>query len=358
MVFNPYYKKRVDPYGSQNCGATRKSSTDSFSNVLCDVLPMDSIDNIIGPFSYTEYKYGERTIGIFGEYHNIDKPTKISKNTTLTFSGFISSLLTQSTIQYDLFVEMPYINKRLKGSRIHKSNTMLSIIQKNYKDCLSVVKHCPYKNLRAHYTDYRTSTSFEKSIVFKVYNELDLKKPFPKAIRDHEIFKNPILFYKREQTKVLGIFKDPKILKQLRNVPKNIDIKKFFLKSVKNMEREFKQFLKMYWSNVDPAIIINSLKTYSKFFSAIVSEFINFFIDLNNVVMDVYTISRMFRTFNRTPEEDPKNIIVYVGNNHAETYRHFMEYIKAKKIIDITGEKYITFSDTDKKQSFLYNRNF
>ena len=64
----------------------------------------------------------------------------------------------------------------------------------------------------------------------------------------------------------------------------------------------------------------------------------------------------MFRTFHKTPADDPENIIVYAGDNHAEYYTDFFNYINADKIIEINSKtnRYIEFSEENKHKSFLF----
>ena len=75
-------------------------------------------------------------------------------------------------------------------------------------------------------------------------------------------------------------------------------------------------------------------------------------------IMDIYALARMFRTFDKTPDKDLKNIIVYVGNAHAKFYKMFLEYMNADKIVEIkrkTNCYYVHFSESQKQKSFLFN---
>ena len=84
------------------------------------------------------------------------------------------------------------------------------------------------------------------------------------------------------------------------------------------------------------------------------------FMSIHANIMDIYTLARMFRTFGRTPKEDPENIIVYAGELHANRYCEFLESINATPIITkldhgkINITNYVTFSPEDKAKSFLF----
>lgn len=84
------------------------------------------------------------------------------------------------------------------------------------------------------------------------------------------------------------------------------------------------------------------------------------FMDLFAIVMDVYALARMFRTFAENPvmPSTPDNIIVYVGSVHATNYDNFLiNYLKAKKTIEIPFSKTTSclhFSEENKRKSILF----
>jgi hypothetical protein len=70
-------KGKKEFYYKQNCASDRQS-IQNFSNTVkhylsktCDILPIEKIENIVGPVSYNEYIVNDKTIGIFGEFHFI-----------------------------------------------------------------------------------------------------------------------------------------------------------------------------------------------------------------------------------------------------------------------------------------------
>ena len=89
------------------------------------------------------------------------------------------------------------------------------------------------------------------------------------------------------------------------------------------------------------------------------------FLDIFTIIMDIYTLARMFRTFNignKNMPVSPKNIIIYVGDYHADIYNDFfMNYLALYTPITLTIDiKYNTtsclhLSPEDKRKSVLFN---
>ena len=58
---------------------------------------------------------------------------------------------------------------------------------------------------------------------------------------------------------------------------------------------------------------------------------------LGKIIVDIYALSRIFKSFNLGYKEKyepkiPKNIIIYAGDGHCETYRQFLKYMNFKII--------------------------
>ena len=369
MIFNPYYGKYVEYRGPENCSLARdslKRVSDDQKNGLfitsyCDVLPLSEITNVVGPVSYNEYRYKNYNIGVFGEYHNINAVSiRLGPNDTLNFSSFMQSVITQNSRQFDLFLEKPYQRTVKEFGNVSQSATIFNIIGTDFKNCLTLIKNCPFMNLRAHYIDYRPimdESEYGKSID-DIYKILFSGGFSVELISDMamELLVNASKIYKSETARVKKFIKsDKKILKQLANCPLKNEIVTFINDKMIQYRKEFELFLQ------DSAIAKFLQKPTTKPTQAVYDKFpqlIDVFLNMAVSVMDIYALARMFRTFGKTSKEDPENIIVYVGEAHAKTYREFLKYIDAQNIIkklEKVGKKYVSFSSKDKAKSFMFN---
>ena len=364
LIYDPYYGKNVSQ--KDNCGLSRKSlervpSTNlnkDFVSMFCDVLPLKNIVNVVGPIMYFELKYKTYNIGLFGEQHHIQSPPNLSQENTLNFSSFILSIITQNaSTEYDFFLETRF---RLPGHVYpgpYSRNTILNLLDTDFKGCFDIVKKCPYKNLRAHYTDYRSVSDLLTSDLYSIYNyivylpdNLPLKNgSFPSTLQ--MLIANPLKKYDEVVAYVDNlIHTDKKILKQLDSIP--VDIKKsileFYNLIIKTRTRNaFQTFIKK--SKLDDISFFNP--TFND--ATILMEFITYYMMVYAALMDVYTLARMFKVYDPTK---PKNIIVYAGDGHINVYLPFLfAFLKDSKIvIRKVGPNYITFSEDDKKKSFLF----
>jgi hypothetical protein len=344
FVFNPFIKQHVPTYSEGNCGPDRAGvlfsdigssklsypTTYDYLVKYCDVLPLESIKNILGPVSYREYKLGnDINICLFGERHKIIKDCDNIKD-SLPFAGFLNSLLSQKYRRfYDFFVELPY--KKYFSPSIQyplddmvNMNLIINSFFRYFPDDIYTIPSYEYKhkNMRIHYIDYRMNNSLPSNSV---------KYSIPNKEREKLITMEN---YEKERAVVLKFLRtDRKLNKQIRE-------------SYIPAER----FITFYEDQ------ITALDTYLKTqkLDALV------FMDLFAIVMDVYALARMFRTFaeNKNMPSTPDNIIVYVGSVHATNYDNFlMNYLKAKKTIEIPFSKTTSclhFSEENKRKSILF----
>ena len=362
-VFNPYYNAYVMHKSEKNCGATRDSLkripkeqvNRIFVSSYCDVLPLNNIVNVVGPISYNEYQYDKSNIAIFGEFHKIDElDPDLSSDDTLNFSSFIQSLITQNSNQFDLFIELDYKQSDKLYPRVKATNSIFNLLEIEFDKCLTFVKKCPFKNLRAHYIDYREM--LPESRYFKIINELYTSIFWNNEdiglVKDRvsELVHSKI--YKEEIKRVLKFIEtDKKILKQLNDCPLKDEILLFIKSRMKTYQdtittllEENPTFLKPKWNKNSPL----SLKI-------LIRDIVNSFMDIYVSIMDVYGLARMFRTFGGT--SPPENIIVYAGDDHTKTYCDFLDYINARHVISKSlrgNDNYVSFNLTDKARSFLF----
>ena len=373
-VFNPYYNKYTPANGIENCGVKRPSlkrfvkgqSNIAFANSYCDVLPLKDIRYIVGPISYTEFRYGKYNIGIFGEIHMIlNFPVELNNHSTLNFSSFLASVITQNPKQFDFFFEMYFRSSEHAEQDISPRNTIFNLVSIDFKDCLAISKACPYKNLRAHYSDYRSVSDIDDHVAAKIYggigrwlatNRTRNVSLYLNIQETKNLIDDALKHYVELQEKIrIFIKRDRKINKQLDNTPLKAQILKF---AEIRQHDSFEEFVKFIGEHKLSMSTYN-IKTLTEPQITILLKFAIFFIDVYNNLMDTYTLARMFRTFYKTPADDPENIIVYAGGGHARYYTDFLNYINADKIIeinttDIKKNRYIEFSEENKYKSFLF----
>ena len=81
--------------------------------------------------------------------------------------------------------------------------------------------------------------------------------------------------------------------------------------------------------------LINNNKTYN-----CNKKIGSFVYNIGILIMDIYSISRIFRNFNSKKKNTNKNIgnqeniIYYCGETHAETFKEFMTYLEIQIIVE------------------------
>ena len=371
QIFNPYYNKNVLVDGFDNCSDTRKSlerfnptqSNIAFATSYCDVLPLKNIKYIVGPIAYNEFRYGKYNIGLFGEFHMIRVvPKDLTNKSTVNFSSFLTSVVMQNPKQFDFFLEMYFKSRQYPEKMVNDLNTIFNLLSVDFKDCLSISKSCPFKNLRAHYVDYRSVSDIDDNVATRIYQGIanwlgsdrsGHMSDYLNSTEIQDLIENAVERYKEVVKKIDKIIKnDKKLNKQLDNNPLKIQILKFIKISQQGRLEKFVEYLER---NRMAEFDIKTMNTRQ---ALILIDFALLFIGVYSNLMDIYTLARMFRTFHKTPTDDPENIIVYSGNLHADRYNKFLDHIKAEKIIEIKGntnDMYIEFSEENKRKSFLFN---
>jgi hypothetical protein len=372
-ILNPYLSEQVDPDEEDNCGPDRLTLAriprkyPVIRNILrryCDVLPLKDIKYIVGPNQYTEFRYKNYKIGIFGEYHGIRDFPLSSKTDTLTFSAFLTSLVTQTKRQYDFFAELSYKRRDVADRELLDRNMMVDVIEHEFKDCLRVEKvTCPYKNLRAHYIDNRNLyPEYRRSLAFSIYwyyaydyENPNVKSP-PRGIIN-EFLKTAQEEYDYQTRFVERVLQDKtsKIEKQLQHNELRDKITSFIQKQMQDNKRKFMTDLKQYSKTIDKDFTREPLTEEDiKVVRLLADHFIYIFTN----IMDIYLLGRIFRTYPNDSGGSPENIIIYAGGYHTELYTSFLYYIGANKTIDILNRQslyYLEFSDQLKVDSFLFN---
>ena len=337
-IFHRFYGRDVLVNGEENCGNDRRSvdrsgllfnKPDSLKYRIkyCDILPLKNIENILGPITYREYSKDDVNIFLFGENHSILEDCHTPINNSITFAGFLKSLLSQrSNTFYDFYLEHPY---HYSSRRASDKSVNMNLIEDAFgRFCLSKVKKCPYENVRMHYIDYRhgiENKTIEKLTGKYIEFLYDQKQP----TEDDLSFKT----YEKYMTYIQEFIEtDTRLQKQLQ------DNRKIIM-----------DFLYIYMAKIR----INTRR------KDVIT--VNDFLDVFTIIMDVYALGRMFRTFNLKEHEKmpskPQNIIIYVGDYHANVYDDFFVkhlHFDRRLSIQKNGTSCLHFSKLNKLMSLLF----
>lgn len=310
---------------------------------LCDRIPLKNVQFIYGPISYTEHVKDGKRIGIFGESHNVKVNKELNIHDTTTVPSLLLSLLKSNPSKfYDLFLEVEY-----KKEEYHQISG-IKIFDRFFSDCLKIDKEkCLYKNLRAHYIDYRTVMEEFKVFAVKLgNNELE-------PIHNAEIH----------------------ILKILRNVQEFIKTDLKLQREIKHVYPQIQLFLNRKFANIMKNIQLLDKEDKHQ---------IRIILPIYSLIMDVYAIGRMFKQFDMSrfkrvyppgasknlkkkidktfllPPSTAENCIIYAGDRHAQNYRDFLENeMGFEKIVDIRiNENNLLDFTSFKSSSFLFEQEW
>jgi hypothetical protein len=260
-------------------------------------------DFIEGPVTLTElysHKY-KKHIYIFGDLHVKNSTCPNSNNFIMFLRNQITSNLNKTI---DFYIEAPFVKRDVQDSYIKDVDDL-------FRYYITV-----YKNLRLHFSDIR---AYEIASAYQIAHETeDIKEilslfPYSKDI--------PYIFQK------LKIYKQFENSDLLPN-DKNIIFKILQLEMDKNM---LKPTDAMYAHN----IMIKFLNLYAW-------------------IMDAYLIGRLFKA-NYKPKIS--NIMIYVGDRHANNYINILTRIGFKIINRVESNTKDDFQCIDVrsfKQPFFY----
>jgi len=365
-------------YSRDNCGKNRKrleiydDKVRKIVSLTCDHLPLNQVSSIMGPATYNEWVIGDgKVIGIFGEYHGIpeDSVKNTNRRTTLIFPNFLKTLFTANKqTQYDLFIEKTYVTgEDMDSVGVDPTATVFNMLDIDLKSCLTFVKNCKYKNLRAHYIDYgRASYEWFNEMYNDIYfgtGDISNYDQLTSIPEEYNTTFDTVLNIIRTDIKIAKQLSASLVANSIRNYIEGsllISKLKFLLfldgKSTETLTmlplkiKTYRDFIKRFAKNED-TIDMHEYKT----------ELVMRFIKLYSHIMDVYTLGRLFRSFTQKDGtiSFSNNSIVYVGQDHAMTYYNFMKYMKYTHVVEIGDDTTYThsvrFTKTNKKKSFLFS---
>ena len=242
---------------------------------------------------------------------------------------------------YDFFLELEYIKTDEKVRSVG-----IQVFDHILKDCLRVLKDCPYPNLRAHYTDYRMMLGPDlKEILVRLNQLMDLRDSGFKIVADPYYDKENLEQMMADLISRIRQFveSDPKLIKTTSNIAEN-NLVIFIFKIMDLHVAEFTKLVaKKSVFSMDDKI-----------------ETLDRMISICSAIMDAYMLGRMFKTYdvskNPTHPEHADNCVVYVGENHALIYRIFLKRQGFEQTIKIQNQdRIIEFTEEQRKTSVLFN---
>jgi hypothetical protein len=332
----------------------------------------------------------QKLIYIFGEEHSEDMdceefPENYGKQSGMPIEEYLKKFTQINHIYLDILVELPAFRKKqlkyLKPLSEHEglANSRLFKIGTEFSECMDGYDRNPQKcsRSRIHYMDIRNiereaANGLDAVSIFIItcfniinsYQDLNKKK--------EELYKLASSELGQELMNGFLIPKDSEGYLEFWNsmLSDNYYVDKELYGNDKNMSEQISNFLKKEiqerldkkyddekhatsgFINEQAKLIIDNYtmeidpQTIIKYFE----DLTYLLIDTNSVIVDAYTLSRIFKKFNLHPENKEKrrttdepetasNIIIYAGNNHCNTYRKFLKTIGFRLIADIGKAK-------------------
>lgn len=330
----------------QNCSKTRRSlddinPRDYYLKQTCDYLPLEDVEYVYGPVSYTEFKLVGKNVGIFGEIHKV-AVKDVDNTITVSTAGLLNSILKENPDKfYDFFLELGFLRTR-EDVRI----LGISSFNHLFKECLTFVKSCPYDNLRAHYIDYRSA--IDAKDVLSGFIDVYLPDADVLALLTNPLHtpQNLELLKEKVRSMVLDFFqKDKKLQKEILSI--KFQCENYFRDTIIELDN-------LWSTNIFPMYVkFGNLRYLQKAYTNITDYIL--------LIMDVYALGRIFKTFditkNPTHPKTSTNCIVYAGNAHALQYiRFFRDYLHIEPTISLASDSaLLQFTTEIKSQSFLFN---
>jgi len=251
-----------------------------------------------------------------------------------------------------LFGRHPWFGRKLR----------LSALSTTFEDCLRAIKRkesylC--RNVRVHYLDIRKEDEMKDvndvSHLRSVYNRILTSPDMPYS------------------TKLALLKNDPRIVGTIKKLltSDTEEYNKFWKQQLLQSSIVKKEFSRTILPKSVLQIFLEKEITYQAwitrdFFRTFLKSFdtpninlsdvmhgISFTVMVNAVVMDMYTITRMFKKFKNVENqpERPRNIILYAGDAHSTVCRKFLDRLEFKTITRTAGVTY----DTGQKNKYWKN---
>lgn len=284
---------------------------------------------VTGPISLTEIRLPDKHLYIFGDVHT--KAPHCLIDTKISIDDFIENVIINNSDKViDFFLEIDFPNDlrdenynifpaklknipigTIKDDRwyLPSPDYLTDLYHKFYNCFQSDKRFCEYANLRAHYTDIR-SFGYLKIIMdyiqqvrkfhisyLKYSYRIDLQQNMRTIVNDGRKIIASLPFT------INDVYKSPKIEKQLDHI---INDDRF--------NRIHAYFDHIIWNHL--LVAENAFRSYNELSTfEEITHGINALHSYATRLVDVYIIGRIFRHFDNYTA---KNIIIYVGDDHAQ----------------------------------------
>lgn len=344
--------------------------------------PNEAPKYILGPISLTVHESNiyDKFVIVIGDQHVKNADCQGANPISLT--KFIQDLIQSTTDIIDIHLEIRYHLDKTKPFDRHDDVpdiTYFKDINTAFYNCLQPDKTlCPYRNARFHYSDIRDKNFYKHMKPYGAILEtattvsnIRLLLDIASTISESDPTNIWAINGLKEEMKTLmkcmkmmlsdmetfdetlaGILQHLKITRQLDNIDieTRLVITDIFLnyplgmfrtglKNSKDIILTRSQQLMPFLDYFVPAFLeiddndIESLHFMLTQYKNYKPALLNFYIllhDFETRLMDFYIIARIFRHFRNGSVS--KNIIIYVGDVHAEIYRHIFDKLKFSQI--------------------------
>jgi len=340
------------------------------------------------------------------------------KNNKIWIYDFLAKLSKTTSSFIDMYFEIPGYTGTEYENNINpkQSNSTLSNISKTFYNCVVASQRTTDKScrlIRAHWVDARFNYAYLKEeinlnqsnyifentlyIIVKLKIIKDNISPFD--VFKKFIIKNPIFL--DTINKISKFSKNDSLDYWYNEMINNTKIKKSLNRTF--LKDKILEFFKLYITGLNnkyfynlKEVCTNLLYIYESdgFYKPLESNsnidikpitkdllidklnnFDHFYMSINTIIMDCYTLCRIFKNFNVSKIDQPQqphNIIIYAGDYHSTVYRCFMFYLNSQTIsitnnitkFDVSPDKILSSIITPSsncidisnfKQPFFYN---
>jgi hypothetical protein len=295
------------------------------------------LDGVASYWKLHSQRYN-KTVYLFGEYHSniftCDKTTP-----QCMFPNLLKEFIMAHDIPIDVFAELQFVDPGYEMTVGHPYDRWESLLQ-NFIHCFQRVKtECPYRNnVRFHYANFRGTQ------VHPITSYMTISEKINQMVG---IMRLPVIPVRQERMirlaqEIIGIVETKRLQPGQLLVPKlrkQIDAIKDPLVRDKILERYDPRQVEDVVKNLLP-----ELRTIANGGDYLldVGDLWHTVGQINHmdVIMDLYLMARMFRSFTPVPDQhsqDATTVFIYVGDAHAQEYSTFL--IKS-----------LGFTETDYKQ--------
>ena len=282
-----------------------------------------------------------------------------NKTHYITVEDFLYELFRTTPAFIDFYLETPgYTGQDYKYGR-HPwmyDKQRLSQLSTVFFDCLSAIRRkdnpiC--RNVRVHYLDIRKEEEMKDvndvSHLRDVYHKIEHYPDYNKNVKMLKNDKRIVATIKKLVTKNTDEYKkfwEEQLLqssivkKELSRttLPKFV-VQDFLEKEIVYAAMQYREQFQYYLASFDS----------DKMDLKAVLDGIRFTVAVNSVVMDMYTITRMFKKFKnvKNQPERPRNIILYAGDAHSTKCRKFFKQLGFQTITETGGVAYDDYKNNN-----------